>query len=187
MGECLKKFEDSYDDITSGNQAFLADIAASYVGFSYGLKFAEFCELECKHEIDLNEVLNNFTEKLGKHLTAEFKVNPKAAVPAAHGLLDMVQKIELSEKQSKNILGFLECCPSEAVAAFLKGWQKECKDQFMEWRSTPRRHKVFNGCMMNKERKGGKPSAYENWVAAFTKQHNLTEADMDRDDIRIAA
>ena len=187
LGECLKKFADSDDDITTGNQNFLADIASSYVGFSYGLKFAEFCELECKHEIDLVEVLNDFTEKLGKHLTKEFSLNPKAAVPAAHGLLDLVKKAKLTEKQSKNVLGFLECCPSEAVAAFLKGWQKEDRSQFMEWRSTPRRHKLFNGSMMNKERKGDKPSAYENWVAAFTKQHHLSIADMDSDEIRIAA
>lgn len=187
LGECLKQFENSKDDITTGNQIFLADIASSYVGFSYGLKFAEFCELECKHEIDLFEVLNKFTDKLGKFLTEEFKVNPKAAVPAAHGLLEMVQKAELTDKQSRNILGFLECCPSEAVAAFLKGWQKENKEQFLKWRNTPRRHKLFNGCMMNKERKGGKPSAFENWVSAFTKQHQLTEADMDRDDIKVAA
>lgn len=139
------------------NKNFLAEIAGSYVGFSYGMKFAEF------------------------------KANPKLSVPTSHSLLELVKKTVLSEKQERNILTFLECCPNEAIAAFIKGWQKEMKEQFLSWRKTPKRFKVYNAAMLNRERKADGKSAYDNWVATFTKANQLTEQDLDRDDIIIAA
>lgn len=186
LGECLKKFAESGDDITLGGQSFLAEIASSYVGSAHGLRFADFCTLECKHEIDLDEVLNRFSDDLAKRLVDEFKASPKAAVPTTHGLLELVKKQKLTDIQSRNILGFLECCPGEAVAAFVKGWLKDRPDQYSAWRVTPRRHKVTNAAIMNKQRKAGGMSAYETWQKNFMKAKNLTEADMDRDDIILA-
>lgn len=187
LGECLQKFRSNGDDITSGNQGFLAEISAAFVGASYGMKFAQFCEMDRKNEIDVKRILNNMDDAYRKHLEKTFATNPKSAVPTAHTLLELIVKADLSEKQSKNILTFLECCPNEAVAALLKGWQKENKGQFITWRSTPKRHKVFNMALLNKEGKNGAPSAYDNWVSTFTKRYKITEADLDSDEIILEA
>lgn len=187
LGECLQQFRKEGDDIVVNNRNYLTEIASAYIGFSYAMKFAEFCEVERKHEIDVKQVLNSMNEGLAKRLREEFKSNPKLSVPTAHSLLDLVKKTDLSEKQEKNLLTFLECCPNEAIAAFIKGWQKEGKTQFLKWRCTPKRYKIYNAAMLNRERKADGKSAYENWVATFTKINNLTEADLDRDDITIAA
>lgn len=187
LGECLKKFADNNDDITRGNRSFLVEVAASFVGFAYALKFADFCEYEDKNEIDLDEVLNKFTANLENRLKDTFEKNPKAAVPVVHSLLERVKKLTLSDVQSSNICAFLACCPSEAIASFLKGWQKESKDQFLSWCVTPKRYKLFNGSLLNKERKGTAISSYERWEATFMKKYGLSAAEMDRDDLVLAA
>lgn len=185
LGECLQRFRENGDDITAGNQNFLSEIAAAYVGTSYALKFAQFCEMDRKNEIDVKRILNKMDDAYRKHLENTFKANPKAAVPTAHTLIEYVVKSKLSSLQEKNILAFLECIPNEAVVAFIKAWQKENKEQFLAWRVTPKRYKIYNMAVINKESKNGGRSAYDNWVATFTRMKNLTEADLDRDDIII--
>jgi len=187
LGECLLKFRLNNDDITSGNQGFLIEIASAYVGYSYAMKFAEFCEVDRKHEIDVKEILHSMSEKLATTLKTTFAANPKLAVPASHSLLELVKKTKLTAKQGKNILTFLDVCPNEAIAAFIKGWQNEKKEQFLAWRNTPKRYKIYNAAMLNKERKADGSSAYEKWVRTFTQFHNLSVEDLDRDDIEIAA
>lgn len=183
LGECLQNFSASGDDITAGNRNFLTEIASAYVGYSYALKFAEFCEVERKFEIDVKKVLNDMTDDLKARLKDTFTANPKMAVPTSHALLDLVKKTKLTEKHEKNILAFLECCPNEAIAAFIKGWQKEKLNQFKAWRKTPRRHKIYNAAMLNKQSRSGAKSAYDSWEQRFMAACGLSKSDLDSDDI----
>ncbi len=183
LGECLERFRKNKDDITSENQNFLTEIAAAFVGYSHALKFAQYCELDRKNELDVTRILKDFDEAYCMQVKSAFTKNAKAAVPVCHTLLEMVKKTKLTAAYERNILKFLEICPNEAVAAFVKGWQKESKDQFLAWRTTPKRYKVYNEVMLNKESKNGRASAYDNWVANFTKMKNLSIEDLDRDDI----
>lgn len=185
LGECLRKFQDNGDDIVQ-EKAFLTDVASSYVGFAYALKFADFCSVASKQDINVVDILDNFDETIDKTLKDLFAKSPKDAVPLSNSLLDLVKKSTLSDVQNRNILAFLECCPSEAVASFIKAWQKENKAQFFAWRVTPRRFAVYNKALLNKVRKNGEMSAYEAWIKNFTEQNNITESDMDRDDLIIS-
>lgn len=187
LGECLMNFSNNNDDITTGNVNFLTEIASAYVGFSYAMKFAEFCEVDRVHEIDVKKILQSMDKVMVKVVREAFKNNIKLAVPTCHSLLDLVKSTGLNEKHEKNILAFLECCPNEAIVAFVKGWMKEKKEQFLAWRKTPKRYKIYNAALMNKEGKNGGASAYDAWVLNFTKMNNISVSDLDRDDIIIAA
>lgn len=187
LGECLQEFRRNGVDITSGKKQFLVGIAEAYVGASYAMKFADFCEIERKNEIDVRKILNSMTKEFAKQIKDTFAANPNLSVPVSHSLLDLVKKTRLDDKREKNILTFLECCPNEAIAAFIKDWQKEGRAQFLAWRKTPKRHQIYNSAMLNKERRGSGLSAYENWVATFIKTYNLSESDLERDDILLAA
>lgn len=185
LGECLQNFRANGDDITLNNRNYLTEIASAYVGFSYAIKFAEFCEVDRVHEIDVKKILNSMNESMKKMVAETFKTNVKLSVPTAHSLLELTTKTKLSSKHEKNILSFLECCPSEAIAAFIKGWMTENREQFLSWRKTPKRYKIYCEAMMNKEGRNGAVSSYDAWVKNFTKQYNLSVEDLDRDDIAV--
>lgn len=186
LGQSLNEFRRHEDDIVNGDKAFLADVAASYVGFSYALKFADFCEVERKHEIDVKKVLNSMTDSMEKRIRDEFMVNPKAAVTTSHSLLELLKQVKtLSAKQGKNILTFLTCCPNEAIAAFVKGWQKNNMAQFKSWRTTPKRYKIYNEVLMSKDGKNGGCSAFDSWLNVFMSKYRLSIEDMDSDTITI--
>lgn len=187
LGECLQEFRRNDDDIASGNQNLLMEVASAYVGGSYAMKFAQFCEMDRKNEIDVKRILNNMDEKYRKHIEQTFVTNPKSAVPTANSLLELVKKTKLTSQQEKNILTFLKICPNEAVAAFTKAWQKESKEQYLAWRVTPARYNVCSQALLNKECRNGSISAYDSWAATFMKMKNLTASDLDRDDIVVAA
>lgn len=185
LGECLQEYRRNGDDITAGDTNYLMEIATSYIGASYAMKFANYCETDRKSNIDPKRILNNLDEAYCQYLKATFAATPNIAVPTATSVLERVKKTKLNAKQGKNILAFLECCPNEAIAAFVKEWQKEAKDQYLAWRVTPPRYRIFNKAILNTEIKNGNRSAYDSWVATFLKLKNLKEADLDNDDLII--
>lgn len=186
LGECLKQFENSNDDIASGNcEAFLADIAQAYVGTTYALKFAQFCSSERKSSLDVDEILNEMNAKLKKKIVATFKSSPMMAVPLCDSLLHKIVKLPLNEKQGKNIVEFLDVCPNEAVVSFSTSWQKENKAQFNEWRCTPKRFNICYAAIMSKKPSETGRSPYDTWVQNFTNKYKISEADLNCDNIKL--
>jgi len=185
LGECLKQFENSGDDIAAGdNEPFLVDVAQAYVGSSYALKFAQFCTSERKTSLDVDDVLNKLNDKLKKKIVSTFKASPMMAVPLCDALLQKVLHLELSEKQDSNIVEFLTLCPNEAVVSFCTAWQNENRAQFMAWRCTPKRNNVCYKALMSKKSDGTR-SPYDTWVMNFTKKNSISVDDLDRDDIKL--
>lgn len=187
LGECLKEFEKNGDDITNQGQSYLTEIAAGFIGSTYALKFAQFCTEERKNSLDPEEILNKWNARLKKKVVEIFKASPMTAVPICDSMLQHIMKIELSEKQEKNIVEYLEVCPNEAIVNFTSTWQKEKRDQFLKWRCTPKRHNVCNKAIMADKATNGAKSPYENWIGIFTKRYKLDIKDMNRDDIKLEA
>lgn len=182
LGECLQEFAKNGDNLVESRQEmYLAEVASAYIGSSYAMRFAQFCANEFKTNISAKDIIEAKDNDIWNRLKQQYESAPITAVQMTSEVLENIcKRKKLSEGIHKNILNFLSVCPREAVTAFITKWQDKNLSQKNEWLCTPKRYMLVYTSITNKN-----SQAFKNWYAAFMKNNNLTEADMERDDIRI--
>jgi MoxR-like ATPase len=193
LGECLLEFKNNDDDIvaningSTANEMYLQQIAQAYIGSGYSNKFARWCASEFAQQIDINDIVENMTDKLFNILRDEFDKDPKSAIPFCEEVVKNLEKrSKLTEKMGKNILRFMEAMPNAGISNFFQTWNKANPKQFTMWKHTPRRHDICMRSTASTNAKPGEKSAYESWLENFLRRFKLTPADMASDTIDLS-
>lgn len=133
-----KKDEGGLDILgrTSKTMDLLYMVAQGHVGNSAATQFKQFVETDYQ-ALNAEIILNKWDKAISKRLKDVVDANRIPELSAYNGMIieyikDHVKK-PLTDKQSANLLNYVELIPNEVVSDFWKKFNAECREISMKW------------------------------------------------------
>jgi hypothetical protein len=119
------------------NLDLLYIVAQGHVGAKAAAQFKSFIETDYQ-ALDANVILNAFDESIALRLKAIVDASRIPELTAYNVMIteyakDKLKGKKFNDKQSANLLRYIEICPNEVVSDFWKKFNGECREISSDW------------------------------------------------------
>jgi hypothetical protein len=132
------KVKYSLFDKTPESLTMLGHFATGFLGVTVGTKFRGFVETNYQTlngDIILNKWDRSIADRVKKLVTDKRTIELGSYNQLIINYVQDQKVKELTPKQSKNLLSYIQTVPNEVVADFWKRFEAECKDVARKWYS----------------------------------------------------